>query len=321
MSSGDGSLFIRIRGKSQGPYSTEQLQTFARRGQFSRMHEVSPDGVCWVRASAYPHLFVNDVAVIDVGKKAGAPAGVSDEIGLAPEQPTTTRSGSFKATGSGWYYTCNGAELGPVDFGSLQALVASGKVTAGDVVWTEGMADWAPPHTVPGLVPATAPVAAAVGQVWRDVTSMAAVPTGTAVAPGVEVSLESCRAIAGMRPWMLFLAVVWYILSAVFIVGGLSLSILIGGAQPLGFVVSGIFFAILATLTVSTFSRMGHLLHAKTHGQMELALHAMRRFWLFYGVWIIIDISLIVIITIVILSLGNAALKGVPGLHDLEGFK
>jgi hypothetical protein len=56
-----------------------------------------------------------------------------------------------------WYYAVNGAQSGPVTFAELKAAVARGAVSANDLVWKEGMADWVPARTVPDLVPPPAP--------------------------------------------------------------------------------------------------------------------------------------------------------------------
>ncbi|MEI6674881.1 MAG: DUF4339 domain-containing protein [Verrucomicrobiota bacterium] len=41
-----------------------------------------------------------------------------------------------------WYYSKNGTQLGPVEQGELLARIATGEVTASDLVWRDGMADW-----------------------------------------------------------------------------------------------------------------------------------------------------------------------------------
>ena len=43
-----------------------------------------------------------------------------------------------------WYYTFNNQQMGPVDEAKIKELVASGTITAGTMVWTAGMATWAP---------------------------------------------------------------------------------------------------------------------------------------------------------------------------------
>src|SRR4051812_33648217 len=58
---------------------------------------------------------------------------------------------------SGWFYISNGQRTGPVDVAQLQQMTATGQVRAGDLVWTEGMADWQPASAVPGLIAAAPP--------------------------------------------------------------------------------------------------------------------------------------------------------------------
>jgi hypothetical protein len=43
-----------------------------------------------------------------------------------------------------WYYTFNNQQMGPVDEAKIKELVANGTITAGTMVWTAGMATWAP---------------------------------------------------------------------------------------------------------------------------------------------------------------------------------
>lgn len=50
-----------------------------------------------------------------------------------------------------WYYSNNATQMGPVTDAELRAMLASGKVNATDMVWREGMKDWLPASSVPGL--------------------------------------------------------------------------------------------------------------------------------------------------------------------------
>jgi len=43
-----------------------------------------------------------------------------------------------------WYYTLNNQQFGPVDEAKIKELVANGTINAGTLVWTAGMAAWAP---------------------------------------------------------------------------------------------------------------------------------------------------------------------------------
>ncbi len=56
-----------------------------------------------------------------------------------------------------WYYTAGGQQAGPVSEAQLRQLAAGGHLNAGDMVWHEGMPQWAPASTVPGLVPEPVP--------------------------------------------------------------------------------------------------------------------------------------------------------------------
>ena len=42
-----------------------------------------------------------------------------------------------------WFYELNGAQQGPISEAALSALVADGVIGHGNLVWRDGMADWA----------------------------------------------------------------------------------------------------------------------------------------------------------------------------------
>ena len=56
--------------------------------------------------------------------------------------------------GAQWFYAQAGQQQGPVSFEELQRLAASGGVGRDDLVWSEGMSNWQPAHTVANLLPA-----------------------------------------------------------------------------------------------------------------------------------------------------------------------
>lgn len=53
-----------------------------------------------------------------------------------------------------WFYATNGQQNGPVSEEELLSRFEKGEIKASDLVWNEGMADWTPFHSVPGLRPA-----------------------------------------------------------------------------------------------------------------------------------------------------------------------
>jgi uncharacterized RDD family membrane protein YckC len=63
-----------------------------------------------------------------------------------------------------WFYARDNQQLGPVSFEALATLARSGALTPNDLVWHEGMTEWAPAGTVsdlfaqaPGAVDETSP--------------------------------------------------------------------------------------------------------------------------------------------------------------------
>ena len=48
-----------------------------------------------------------------------------------------------------WYYTLNNQQVGPVDENEIKKLVASGVITSATMLWTNGMANWAPISQTP----------------------------------------------------------------------------------------------------------------------------------------------------------------------------
>jgi phage shock protein PspC (stress-responsive transcriptional regulator) len=52
-----------------------------------------------------------------------------------------------------WFYSTNGQKNGPVTGAVLKQLARSGELSVGDLLWREGMAEWAPASKVKGLFP------------------------------------------------------------------------------------------------------------------------------------------------------------------------
>jgi hypothetical protein len=109
-----------------------------KRGQFSRMHELSTDGATWVRASTRPELFEN--AEVDFRLADPEP----------PPKPAPTFTQSTPPA-EVWYYHQLGSNLGPVDLSHLQFLASAGQLLPTDMVWKQGMPEWTPAGRVPGL--------------------------------------------------------------------------------------------------------------------------------------------------------------------------
>src|SRR5207249_2694422 len=57
-----------------------------------------------------------------------------------------------------WYYTRDRKPFGPVSFEQIKELARAGQLLPDELIWQEGMAQWAPARTVEGLYPAPPPL-------------------------------------------------------------------------------------------------------------------------------------------------------------------
>ena len=78
--------------------------------------------------------------------------------------------------GADYHYSRDGQSFGPVPVEQLRELAAKGQLSANDLVWKEGMAEWVPAGRFKGLIPAAPVTPAAVAPV--------------AVAPSADTSHE-----------------------------------------------------------------------------------------------------------------------------------
>jgi hypothetical protein len=185
-----------------------------------------------------------------------------------------------------------------VDFSSLRALVASGKIGENDLVWIEGTSDWTSPLRIPGLV-------------------QSANHTQPHVSDGGgATSVEAARAMAGTRPWILFVAILMY-------VGAIGLAVigmlqLIAGAKisNVFLIAEGLFgfvFAVLngfhGYLLTDYWNRLGEAATSRLQHHLEAAMNAQRRYWLFVGIQAIVFVTFTVVGMIWAFAVG-AALAG-----------
>jgi hypothetical protein len=287
----DTNLYIRVRGRVLGPYDQEKLQSLARRGQLSRMHELSADGASWVRAANYPELFTGAQAEMPAPREmATAPSAATPMDGYsAAPQPQLQQQ--FRQQ---WHYTSGGVQRGPVDFANLQLLVATNQVRLEDLVWSEGMSAWIPASQVPGL---------------GNRSAAAESPTGSQDV----LSDMLCRSFTSARPWLMFIVVAIFIYVGLQAAWGSYLLVVGGRMHNPGVVAWGIFVLILALdwavgagLLGSYHSRLGSLLysHSRTNQMLEKAHQRLLAVWIYLAINLIINLVLLGILVVFILSAG-----------------
>jgi len=290
----ENQLYIRIRGRVLGPYDQEKLQSLARCGQLSRMHELSQDATNWVHASAYPELFVvEDRSLPAVSQQV--PGEARD--GVQRQGPPPVPSGRR------WWYRKNGSEAGPVDETTLQQTLASGGLGPDDLVWTDGMPQWVPARQAPGLLPVQS--APWLQEGWRGPA------TGTAEQKdGLPASL--CKAASNSRFWVVFIAIVSFVYAGLAIIAGIF-ALIHGANHHLPPVVAwGLFELIFAVdvaaggfLLSSYASHVANLKYSSYGIVLEKALDTLRTFWIYVSINLIVFLAFLLFVVVWVIAVGG----------------
>jgi len=142
-------LYIRFKGKILGPLTSQKIQELARRGQITRMHDLSPDGRSWVKAGEYGNLFNSDKSADQrfaggAGNEA-APIPVNPLYSLAgpvAPNPAASRPTESPDMSVQWYAHINGENRGPLTHQALNLEIQNGHVAADTLLWCSGLDGW-----------------------------------------------------------------------------------------------------------------------------------------------------------------------------------
>ena len=93
------------------------------------------------------------VGIAMAGQLAQTAAGALHPAGAAPGSPKAPAASAPPPIpqGPGFFLAIDGTPQGPYDAAALRARVADRSLTAGTLVWREGMAQWAPAGSVPDV--------------------------------------------------------------------------------------------------------------------------------------------------------------------------
>ena len=150
-------VFIRFRGRTIGPLTPDKVRDMVRRGQVTRMHELSGDGLSWTKADEFGDFFPR---VAPAGAMAGDMAASSAVVppggGMGEAGEASAPVANDNATAQ-WYAHVNGEKQGPVSMDQMR-LYAEAKILKKDsLVWKNGMEAWKPAaETIPELFGAPA---------------------------------------------------------------------------------------------------------------------------------------------------------------------
>lgn len=120
-------LYVKIRGRAYGPLPESKVREMARKGQFSRIHQVSDDGQSWRAAAEMPELFDGLAATFEQRSAAAGSAAAQTSPAAEPKI---------------WFFSRNDQQIGPMTLTELKTHIGTGAVTGTTLVWREGLDQW-----------------------------------------------------------------------------------------------------------------------------------------------------------------------------------
>lgn len=153
---GVSNWYVKRGEKRDGPYTSAQMKDMVLKGHLLPIDFVARgDGWEWMPASKVKGLF----AAKDGSATSVVPPSASPSPPSTPHRNRPTFHSSDRRThmAEQWYYARNGKQHGPLTDEELKQVAIKGDLSAADMVWKEGMAEWAAASTIKGLLPASVP--------------------------------------------------------------------------------------------------------------------------------------------------------------------
>jgi GYF domain 2 len=266
-------LFVRIRGHVQGPYQMDKLRSLVKRGQLSRMHEVSSDGNIWKQASEFPELFKTS------SMKTVADHAISSGANNSPQSDVPELEPPVAGPRGSWYYATGGVQCGPVNLDELRTMIRTGSVQQDDLVWTEGMNEWRPARTQSGLALASP------GNTFFSGPSR----------PETGINESVLRTLTETRPWLSYISTVTSTAGALLIVFG-GLAIVFGARERQAGTVAGGGFSIMYAVVTLWAGKLlaacnrdiGTFLRDNSSQRLDSIFKSLRSFWIFTSIVFIV---------------------------------
>jgi hypothetical protein len=264
------------------------------------MHEVSLDGQNWEPAKERPELFASPVV------RTATPTNRADSNGGHTSKATSEEYGGdqkgheARATpaaskSEAWYYVYGGTEQGPVDFATLSDMMANRQLPADTEVWRNGMAEWVPANTVPGLV--------------ANTVSSASV--GHSSEKSYEVNAGVVRVLVESRGWIIFISVFAFIYAALQLAGGLLMIIVgprLAADTALGLMqmISSVVIGFGGWLLMSYAGGVERFHRRLDEDSLSMALATLKTLWTYIGIVLIVSLAAAAIIIVMALSMAGS---------------
>jgi hypothetical protein len=213
-----------------------------------------------------------------------------------------------------WHYVQNGKPLGPVPEEQLKAMLASGALRPGDLVWREGMPSWTAIQELPELQPSPGVVAPLPNPYAAPQTNLNPSPQAAEPSAG-PVSPEAVELLRKTKPWVRFFSVLGILGIVVMTLGALAMILLSFGpfqSMPLAARIGmGVLYLVLAFVYVPPvvflhrYARsIRELVDENSSLHLESALRAQKSFWKYLGMFTVITLCIYVLVLIGVLVTG-----------------
>jgi GYF domain 2 len=277
--------YVRFKGRVLGPMSKDKTIELIRRGQISRMHELSPDGLAWRPAEEFTELFPKKVEpapqAAQQAKKDAAPVA----------QPAEQ-----------WYAHIDGQNVGPIEEDELRMLAASGRLLPDSLIWKNGMSEWL--------------AAEVLKPTWFARTGRSQSTTGDQLNADTAASISEICAVTANRSFWVYLISICGI-----VFGGLGIIVhvysLVGqvfSPADSGAIVKLVFTLIMIAVfgftefcfvTLLRYANSISLLrHVQTVDTLREAARRLSSFWLYSGLFVLSSIIMFFLFTLFAVAVG-----------------
>lgn len=300
-------VFVRFRGRTIGPLTPEKVKDMVRRGQVTRMHELSGDGLSWSKADEFGNFFPQ--------ASGGTSSSLSATASTVPPGSMGYEGGEGAAQGNEnasaqWYAHINGEKQGPVSMDQMRLYFEAQLLKKDSLVWKNGMDAWKPAsEAIAELFGQPAGGAAAGSGAAPMMTS--SVPAVASDSDGGTLQSEMCRQhimalIVGIT--LLVLGVLIFVVQLVGLnQGGRRLnSDILSAVTRMTF---GGVVMIVGVLTVQAASKMKAAEQSGTMVDGLLAVRSINQMWLVAGISLLIWVVVLLLIVISAFAMGVPVLK------------
>jgi hypothetical protein len=283
-------FYVRFKGRVLGPLTREKTVDLAKRGQITKQHELSPDGVAWRLAQEFPELFERERAVANqavVQKK--------QQESVAPEAPTEE-----------WCAHFDGSNQGPVDVKGMKNWIALGMVKKDTMIWRPGMAEWQSAELIRaewfGISKSSKP----------DSQKSQSDSSDSGSGSHRELSVSLLR----MRAPVVFLAITGVVIGTAWVIFSIASFFMVatrGGSGPMK-VMAVVLCIVHVSTAISWFTgsmfllqfgnKLAVLVYRSETNDLDRALQALVRFWKFTAIVVLVWLIIVSILGSIIYLLG-----------------